>query len=193
MRSVLPVFRLLLAGLVFSAFVACGVFRQSERASEARSPVQNPVTNEPATSGSGDAVLVVGFHDATDSGLGPMAAQAFLEGCRTRGFSLATKRVVLRPGRVLSPAWCVGAARASHARWLITGQIIGAFRVSGHGHSLATEVRVHEGATGRIAWVHHEVEPWFPADPPHAVAWVGLVDRVLGEWHMHSTYKDAKR
>jgi|GEM_PF-6400202 len=121
----------------------------------ARRPVVPPPTPAPASAGRG--IVVVRFHDATLSGVAGDLEAALRDAAPLFGVPLATSSLTSRPGRVLSPAWCAGTARAVKARWLVTGQILGFVKEGQDRATLATEFRVHDGPTGRLLWVDQAI------------------------------------
>ena len=130
----------------------------------------------------GEAIVLVGFHDATHSGFSTSIEKALRDGAKAGGVVLATTSIFPRPGRNLSPVWTAGISRKVRARWLVTGQIVGFVSGEGDRVSLGSEIRVHEGLTGRLVWMDHAIDEFILQDP--ATMFRSIAARIWSRWQI---------
>ena len=134
--------------------------------------------------GPGEGIVLVGFHDSTHSGFSTRIDLALRDGAIAGGLLLATSSIIPRPARHLSPSWCAGLTRQVRARWLVTGQVVGVVSGAGERGSLGTEIRVHEGLTGRLVWVDLAIDEFMRRDP--ATMLRSLAARTWDRWQVRS-------
>lgn len=173
MRNAWPVLILVLLTGCLPAFQAA-----RRQAGSHPSPMPSVVTP-----GLDRGVIVVQFHDATQSGIAASLGQALRDSAPQFGILLATSSMLPRPGRVLSPTWCSGTARVMRARWLLTGQILGYVVETTDTASIAAEFRMHEGRTGRLLWVDHAIASGSARTPAPMIR--SLVHRTWERWQAH--------